>query len=82
MKVSELIELLKKYDQDSEVIMSCDEEGNGFSPLSDISNQIYVPDSTYSGDIYQTELDDDIEEEEDIYDGDDGVKAIVLWPTN
>lgn len=84
MTVGELIELLQKEDPEREVIISMDSEGNEFSPLSDYSPELYVPDSTWSGEIYLEELtEEDIENgytEDDVYDGTDGVKAIVLWP--
>jgi hypothetical protein len=75
MKIRELIEMLQEFDQELEVIMSNDEEGNGYSPLSDVTEQTYVPDTSFSGDIY------DIDSEED-YEGEDGVPSVVLWPTN
>ncbi len=77
MKVKELIELLKKEDQEREVIMSKDGEGNNFSPFADISRQTYEADSTWSGEIGVDELTDD-DEDEFIYDE----KVIVLWPIN
>lgn len=38
MTVSELIEELERMPQDLQVVMSQDEEGNGFSPFIDVSN--------------------------------------------
>ena len=53
MKVSELIINLKNLNQDSEVILQKDAEGNGYSPLSVIDGDaVYIPDSTWSGDVY------------------------------
>ena len=37
MKVSELIEFLKKQNQDAMVLLSSDDDGNSYSPL-DINN--------------------------------------------
>jgi len=87
MLVKEFIELLKEEDKDRIVIMSSDREGNGHSPLSDISTAAYLPDSTWSGDIgldrlesLTNELREDGYGKEDVIT--DGQKAIVLWPTN
>jgi hypothetical protein len=87
MKVKELIELLKLHDPEDEVIMSKDSEGNYFSPLSDIELVIYVPDSTWSGSTYVREITESMKkqgftEEDDLYHDDDGVNAIVFYPTN
>jgi len=47
MKVKELIEELKKADQESEVIIQKDSDGNGYSPLSTVDiNAVYVPHTT------------------------------------
>ena len=56
MLVKELIELLKTLPEEAEVIMAKDPEGNGYSPLSSVYGKgIYVPESTWSGDVYSSE---------------------------
>ena len=86
MKVKELKQLLNDYSDNDEVILSSDVEGNNFSPLSNIEDALYVPDSKWSGVTYIKNLDDDLIaqgfSEEDLYDGEDGVNAIVLYPVN
>jgi hypothetical protein len=86
MKVRELRELLSTASDDDEVILSKDAEGNGHSPLASAWPGIYVPDCTWSGDVYLRELTDEDRKqgytEEDLYNGDDGRPAIVLIPTN
>jgi hypothetical protein len=72
MKASKLIKLLEKHP-DWEVVMSKDGEGNGFSPLAEIGEQLYVPDSTWSGEVFSLD-----EKEEH----DKGKEAFILWPTN
>lgn len=53
MKVSELIDKLLLLPPGAEVILQKDAEGNGYSPLHDVDgNAIYVPDTTWSGDVY------------------------------
>ena len=86
MTIKELIQELLEYPLDYEVIMSKDSEGNNFSPLRQLNDNIYVPDSSHSGLIFLMELDYDLIKagysEDDLYHGDDGQKAIVLWPKN
>lgn len=60
-----------KLDPDSVVVMASDAEGNKFSPLSDITEELYFANNSWSGDIAN---------EEDETHGADPV--IVLWPTN
>lgn len=65
-------ELEKLHDPDLIIVMSRDEEGNGFSPLCDFSIGQYTEESAYSGDFLH----------------DDGnwldinINAICLWPLN
>lgn len=88
MTVRELIEALSKCDPDYIVVQSCDGEGNGFSPLCDVAgeNNVYVPESTWSGEVRLHHLTDALRaklfSDEDVYGGDDGQRAVVLWPTN
>ena len=52
MKSHELAKMLLE-NPDVELIMQKDSEGNGYSPLSDIEfDVVYVPDSTWSGEVY------------------------------
>jgi len=78
IKVKELIELLQQEDPDKLVIMSKDGKGNSFSPLADYSRQYhYRPDSTWSGELYG------YEDDEEPYEPEPGDSpCIVLWPTN
>lgn len=84
MKIKELMELLKGFDPDTIVVMSKDAEGNGYSPLTEISSgDNYVAENSWSGYVGPPELTDELRDEgyseEDIV---DGVPCIVLWPTN
>lgn len=57
-----------------------DAEGNGYSPLYGWWEAVYVHDE---GEVYPRSLSDDMAagwSEEDLYDGDDGILAIVLTP--
>jgi hypothetical protein len=84
MKVRDLIAVLQKMDQDREVIMASDAEGNSFSPLVKIDTAAYRASRTWGGEIGLEELTDDDRElgfcEDDVLE--DGVPAVVLCPTN
>lgn len=55
MKVKALIKELQKFDQNAEVILQKDAEGNGYSPLRGTDHgAVYVPDNTWSGTVYST----------------------------
>ena len=85
MKVKELIKLLMDEDQEKEVIMSKDGEGNGFSPFADFGNtNTYLADSTWSGEMGFSELTEELKKD-GYSEGDilsDGVPALVLYPIN
>ena len=83
MKVHELITILTKFNQNAEVIVSCDPEGNRFSPLdSDVQS-----DSVFDGEsprykFLTEELKKQGFEDEDVWDGESPVSdCIVLWPS-
>lgn len=78
MKVRELIEQLKSYDPENEVVMSRDAEGNGYSPLYQLDSCTYVPDTTYSGELWYAEVHEDDPPEQP----DGAISAVALWPTN
>lgn len=83
MKVKELIELLQKENQDREVIMSKDAEGNNFSPFCKLETGTYVAETTWYGYVSIEELTPELRKkgftEEDVH---EGVPALVLWPIN
>ena len=84
MNVNELISILKTFDEDDLVVMSSDAEGNDYAVLRDIDKCLYVSNSRYSGEVYIREVTPEDREsgytEEDLYNGDDGVNCIVLYP--
>ena len=88
LTVAELIELLQDQDPDAHVIVSCDSEGNSYSPVtSNIGEGVYEPTGIYAGDLYPgRKLTPELEElgysEEDCYDEPDGIDVIVIYPTN
>lgn len=91
MTVGELLDALADQPRDRLVIMSKDAEGNGFSPLADVSESMYLPDSTWSGETYPTDefLDarlSDPDESEGWLEDDrapaDAVRVVELGPVN
>ena len=88
MKVKELIEKLKLEDENAEVILSADEEGNYYSPLEGtlgFGKGYYIPNNTWSGQFLNKEyIDDKNELEGEIYENNKDIaqKCIVLFPIN
>ena len=85
--VREMIETLKDLDSDTIIVMASDAEGNQYSPLLGIDpNCIYIPESTWSGQVKLATLSDEDRKagftEDDVHTGADGKKAIVLVPVN
>lgn len=84
MTVKELIGLLSGFEQEAEVVLQKDAEGNGYSPLAGIWDGQYRADTTWSGEVGLTGLDDEMRElgytDEDVME--DGVSAVILTPTN
>ncbi len=74
MNTSQLIQFLATFPADMPVVMSCDGEGNSFSPFSEASTEWYVSESTWSGYIVDPEEVEDNEPE--------AVLTLVLWPVN
>lgn len=79
MTVREAIQGLMEHDLSAIVVLSIDEEGNGFGPLRDIAgNSVYDEDDRM---IYISELTDELRvagyTDEDVG---EGAKAVVLWP--
>ena len=66
MKVAKLIKRLSKLDQQLEVLISRDEEGNGFNMLAEVQQCFYDPDDI---EVYADE------------DREPWMKrAVILWP--
>ena len=86
MKVSELIKALEKYNPNDIVILASDAEGNGFSPLDDMSEDMYWPETAWNGSTHIRELTPELQErgftEEDLAPKDQSLPCITLWPVN
>lgn len=81
MTVGELADYLVGQPRDRLIVLAKDAEGNGYSPLSAVEEAIYVPDSTWSGEIYltpeQIAAEDDPDDQFD-GSGEDGAERVVL----
>ena len=53
--VRELITRLMQADPDAIVVMASDAEGNGYSPLSDVERAFYRPNTSWSGDVVESD---------------------------
>lgn len=85
MKVRDLIVLLQEEDQDAEVVLAKDAEGNYYSPVTDVDDGTYAEITTWNGEFYSRpapDSGDDLKEEWTEEGYDDYQKAVCLWPIN
>lgn len=90
MKIKDLIEQLAQIEnQDALVVLSKDGEGNDYSPLDEVDYDKcwkYMPNSTWSGDVVMTTLNDEWREkgftDEDVSSDSKNIAedVVVLWP--
>ena len=85
MKVGQLMSELVKLDPNMEIVLQKDSEGNGYSPLYGAdANAVYIPESTWSGDVYSTEwsADDVCMDEDEWEELLSRPRCVVLFPIN
>jgi len=85
MNVGELKEAIANLPDDMEVICQKDAEGNGYSPLYCVDpDAVYIPDSTWSGDVYTMSwsAEDADMEEEDWAEIKAKPRVLVICPVN
>lgn len=75
MKVKNLITLLKLYNPEHDVILSSDAEGNKLSLFSSASEEKYLPENKWSGDLIHPDDYDPVAHK-------NCINVLVLWPTN
>jgi len=86
MKLKELKSLLNEMDDEMEVILQKDGEGNGYSPLAGVDNNgIYFPDTPWSGEVYSLdwaayEVGMEEDEWEEIKKNNN--RVLILYPVN
>lgn len=52
--VGELLDYLASQPRDRKIVMAKDGEGNGYSPLADAGEEMYVAETTWAGEVYLT----------------------------
>lgn len=85
MTVKELKEVIANLPDEMKVILQKDSEGNGYSPLAGADNEtVYIPESTYSGDVYSMRwtADDACMNEEEWDEIRSKPRALILYPIN
>lgn len=84
MKVKELVAELQKIDQELEVILQKDSEGNGYSPLAGMDDScFYVAENTWSGTVYGSDEDpEDYMEPEEWENVRSKGRCCILFPIN
>ena len=86
MTVKQLIEALQTCNPDDLVVLARDAEGNSFSPVDRVlGDDMYEPESSWSGCIKLRELTPELEKqgysEDDVGDPEEGaVNCVTLWP--
>lgn len=77
MKVKQLIRKLEKLNQEAEVLLSSDSEGNSHSVFNDICSDVKYRKSDYEIEIlYQGDIGDFVSQKE----FDKAKEAIILYP--
>ena len=85
MNRKELYEIIKDLPDDMKIILQKDSEGNDCSPLAGADpNCIYIPENTWSGTVYSTELtaEDYYMDEDEWNEIRSKPKVLVLYPVN
>ena len=76
MKVSELVEHLKLFDNDLEIYLAADSEGNSYAPLQGTLGHEIPYFITTNGDLYNKEdLENELEELSST-----AIPCVVFWP--
>lgn len=78
--VGELLDYLATQPRDRPVILAKDAEENGYSPLASAEEGLYEAESTWSGEVYYPDRDDD--DEDPFEPPESAVPAIILGPVN
>ncbi|QDP50213.1 MAG: hypothetical protein Tp178MES00d2C33159851_3 [Prokaryotic dsDNA virus sp.] len=83
MKVKDLIALLKEYDEEAEVVIQSDQEGNGYQELRGADEDSYLFDGDDTSFLSQYNNIDDMAEDlgEDVHDLLGSLNdVVVLYP--
>jgi hypothetical protein len=85
MKVKDLIAILSGFNENAELIIQKDSEGNGYSPLAGADHDaVYVPATTWDGAVFDTKwsADDACMEESEWKKLMKRKRCVVLFPVN
>ncbi len=85
MNVKDLKKLINNLPDDMEVIIQKDSEGNGYSPLCGADpDAVYIPDSTYSGEVYSMDWspEDACKTDEEWAEMKERPRSLILYPIN
>jgi hypothetical protein len=85
MTVKELKEAIANLPDEMEVVLQKDSEGNGYSPLAGADlDAVYIPDSTWSGNVYSMEwtADDACMSDKEWEDIKSKPRTLILYPVN
>ena len=72
MTIGELKKILEQYENETEIVLAKDEEGNSFSPLMEVQRGLYKPLVDEFGEVY------DVRDKAAA--GSKSMLAIILWP--
>jgi hypothetical protein len=76
LTVAAMIERLKDFPSDAILVQSQDAEGNGFSPVSELSVGYYLEETTWHGEFTDHEDDEEGLREHG------AAQAVCIWPIN
>jgi hypothetical protein len=84
MKIKDLIKELSELNQELEIIVSRDAEGNGYSPMYSFYQAKYHPNNDWSGEIIDVELNSNDKEYLEYADEikDECIDCVVFTPSN
>jgi hypothetical protein len=85
MNIKQLKESIANLPDEMEVVLQKDSEGNGYSPLAGVdSDAVYIPDSTWSGDVYSIKwtAEDACMSEEEWEEIKSKPRTLILYPVN
>jgi hypothetical protein len=78
----QLADYLATQPRARKIVLPKDAEGNDFSPLAAASEEMYVADSTWSGEIYPVPESSAGQSDEYDHAPDDAERVVVLGPVN
>jgi hypothetical protein len=78
----ELADYLVTQPRDRKIVLQKDAEGNGYSPLADASEEMYLAECTWAGEIFPVPESPAGQSAEYDHAPDDAERVVVLGPVN